>query len=169
MPNQENICEEAIYQNVFHQYALNIRNYILSKCGNNELAEDVVQDVFLKLWQKCTEIRFSTVKAFLYRSAENAMIDQFRHQKIVLIHQKKETISSKSAETPQYLLEEKEFKAKLDAIINSMPEKSRVVFLMNRIEKLKYREIAERLGLSQKAVEKRMSIGLAIFRDGMKE
>lgn len=167
MTNKENICEEEVYQNLFHQYARNIRNYILSRCGDNVLAEDVVQDVFLKLWQKCADIRFSTVKAFLYRSAENAMVDQFRHQKVVLVHREKQNFTSRSMESPQYLLEEKEFKVKLDNIINGMSEKSRVVFLMNRIEKLTYREIAERLGLSQKAVEKRMSTALRVFRDGI--
>ena len=165
----QNICEEAVYKTLFQKYARNIRNYILSKCGNAALAEDVVQDVFLKLWQKCADIRFGTVKAWLYRAAENGLTDQFRHQKIVLVHREKQNPNPATGQSPQYQLEEKEFKIKLDGIINSMPEKSRVVFLMNRIEKLKYREIAERLGLSQKAVEKRMGIALEIFRKGIRE
>lgn len=163
----KNICEEAIYQTLFHEYARNIRNYILSKCGNPTLAEDLVQDVFLKLWQKCADIRFATVKAWLYKAAENGLTDQFRHQKVVLVHRQNQNANPINTQSPQYQLEEKEFKVKLENIINKMPEKSRVVFLMNRIEKLTYREIAERLGLSQKAVEKRMGIALQIFRKGI--
>ncbi len=165
----QDICEETVYKTVFQQYAKNIRNYLLAKCGDVSLSEDVVQEVFLKLWQKCADIRFATVKAFLYRVADNILTDQFRHKKVVLVHRQKLSINTVNDQTPQFQLEEKEFKEKLEHIINSMPEKSRVVFLMNRIEKLKYREIAERLGLSQKAVEKRMGIALDIFRKGIAE
>ena len=163
-PPDKNICEEAVFQSLFRQYAQNIRNYILSKCGNLASSEDVVQDVFLKLWQKCADIRFATAKAWLYRAAENSLTDQFRHQKVVLIHRQKQNPNPITGQSPQYQLEEKEFERKLEMVINQMPEKSRVVFLMNRIEKLTYREIAERLGLSQKAIEKRMGIALDIFR-----
>ncbi|HHB52254.1 MAG TPA: RNA polymerase subunit sigma-70, partial [Saprospiraceae bacterium] len=56
-------------------------------------------------------------------------------------------------------------KAKLERVIGAMPEKSREVFLMNRIEKLPYREIAVRLDLSQKAIEKRMGVALTFLRE----
>ena len=162
--SDENICEDEVFQMLFKQYSLNIRNYILSKCGNVALAEDIVQDVFMKLWQKCEDIRFGSVKSYIYRAAENKLTDQYRHQKIVLVYRKKSNSNQNIEQSPQYLLEEKEFKIKLENIIASIPEKSRTVFLMNRIEKLTYREIAERLEISQKAVEKRMGIALQILK-----
>ncbi|MEM7654956.1 MAG: sigma-70 family RNA polymerase sigma factor, partial [Bacteroidota bacterium] len=69
-----------------------------------------------------------------------------------------------SNETPQFAMEEAEFRHKLETAIASLPEKNRVVFLMNRIEKLTYKEIAERLELSVKAVEKRMHKALIQLR-----
>ena len=68
-------------------------------------------------------------------------------------------------QSPQYALEEKEFKEQLENIIASMPEKQRDVFLMNRIDELTYKEIADRLELSVKAVEKRMHGALSFLRD----
>ena len=62
------------------------------------------------------------------------------------------------------MLREKEFKEKLDRVINGLPEDQRVAFLMNRIDKLKYREIADVLGVSQKTIEKRIHSALLVIR-----
>ncbi len=158
------ICVETVYKALFYKYARNIRNYILSKSGDMAMAEDIVQDVFLKLWKKCAEIRFETVKSYLYRAAENQLTDHYRHQKIVLIHRQKQNLNKITNESPLHKLEEKEFKNIIENIIEILPENSRIVFLMSRIENMTYREIAERLELSQKAVEKRMGIALEILR-----
>ena len=71
-------------------------------------------------------------------------------------------------QSPQYKLEEKEFKQELETVIADMPEKQREVFLMNRIDELTYKEIAERLELSVKAVEKRMHGALGYLREYIK-
>jgi RNA polymerase sigma-70 factor (ECF subfamily) len=67
-------------------------------------------------------------------------------------------------QSPEYLFEEEEFKVKLQNAIASLTESQREVFLMNRIDGKKYREIAELLDISQKAVEKRMSAALKILK-----
>ena len=73
--------------------------------------------------------------------------------------------NSKEYHTPQFLLEEKEYENKLNVVLEMIPDGCREVFLMNRIEKMKYDEIASRLELSVKAVEKRMSKALGIIRE----
>ncbi len=70
----------------------------------------------------------------------------------------------KDNQSPEYLLEEEEFKKKLLNVISDLSEDQREVFLLNRIEDKKYREIAELLDISQKTVEKRMSAALKILR-----
>ena len=160
-------CKDSVYQSLFHDYAKAIRNFIYSKCGNAAMAEDIAQDAFVKLWQKCKEVPVDKAKSFLYAVANNLFIDQKRHEKVVLAYHGKANVSTVSIESPHFQLEEKEFKIKIEQLINSMPEKSRVVFLMSRIEKFTYREIAERLGISQKAVEKRMHKSLLIMRAGL--
>ena len=71
----------------------------------------------------------------------------------------------KTNESPEYILEEEEFKKKLQNAISLLTESQREVFLLNRIEGKKYREIADMLDISQKAVEKRMSGALKILRE----
>mgnify|MGYP000244682881 CR=1 FL=1 len=63
-------------------------------------------------------------------------------------------------ETPQFILEEKEFMVKLQNTIAELPEDQRTIFLLNRIDKKKYREIAEIQGIAMKTVEKKMSLAL---------
>ena len=72
--------------------------------------------------------------------------------------------SDRSNESPEYLLEEKEFKERLENAISALPEKQRVVFLMSRIDKKTYKEIAEILGISKQAVEKRIYNALDTLR-----
>ena len=159
----EDLCNDEVYKDIFFKYGQAIRNFIYSKCKDMALAEDITQDVFVILWNKCAHANPYTVKSFLYKIAGNRVIDHFRHQKVALNYQSRKK-SMVDNITPQFKMEEQEYKEKLDWVLAQIPEASRTVFLMNRIEKLKYAEIAERLGVSVKAIEKRMSKALSIIR-----
>ena len=102
-------------------------------------------------------------KSYLYTVANNAFLNEIAHSKVVLKH-KNQVTSNTNKETPQYLLEEKEFSEKLQNAIANLTESQRTAFLMNRIDGKKYKEIAEILNISVKAVEKRISKALAELR-----
>ena len=144
--------------------ARKIRNFIYYKCGDLALAEDLCQEAFLRAWKNCASILPSKANAFLYRVANNLFLDKIKHDKVVLNYSEKAR-KSIELESPEYQLEMKEFKAKLESAIASLPEKERVVFLMSRIDKMKYKEIAEKLGLSVKAIEKRMQLALRALKN----
>lgn len=134
------------------------------KSGNIYLAEDLTQEAFLILWKKRESIDPDKVKSYLYTIANNLFLNEVKHQKVVMKFNQ-QPVSTTSYETPQFVLEEDEFRQKLENAISGLPEKNRVVFLMNRIDKLTYKEIADRLGLSVKAVEKRMHKALLELRN----
>lgn len=129
-----------------------------------EKAEDITQDAFVKLWEKRAQVRMETVKVYLFTIANNMTLNEIKHQSVVMGFVSRSKPASMT-ESPQFELEKQEFAAKLKAAIDSMPEKSRVVFLMNRIDGLTYGEIADRLHLSVKAIEKRMKKALDILRE----
>lgn len=132
---------------------------------NAELSEDLVQEVFIKVWEKRKEIKKETLKSLLYTMANNLFLNHVNHLKVVRSHEEEQkTQQLVNQQTPQYLFEEKEFEIKFNRVIEKIPPGSREVFLMNRIEKIKYEEIAARLEVSVKAVEKRMSKALQIIR-----
>ncbi len=140
-----------------------IFRFIYYKCGDRVLAEDIAQDTFIRFWNKIETVKEGGESAYIYRIAKNLLINHGQKQKVSLKFQ--QTLrQNQENHSPQFLLEEKEFKQKVERAISNLSEKQREVFLMNRIDGLKYREIAERLDISQKAVEKRMQLALLALK-----
>ncbi len=158
-----NVCKENIYQSIFYQHAENLRNFLYYKSGNMALAEDLVQDAFSKLWENCSKVTPEKAKSYIFTIGNNLFLNHVNHKKVVLKFENRGH-SEADHQSPQFILEKKEFKKRLETAISELPEEQRIVFLMNRIDKKKYREIAEELNLSVKAVEKRMHKALSVLR-----
>lgn len=155
---------ESWFKGVFDENYEYIRNYLFYLSGDIKLAEDLVQDVFLRLWEKRSSVKNESVRAFLFTIARNDFLKNRRQHKYDLKFRSTyfEQIENKS---PEYLLELKEFDQKLQKTIAGMPEKCRVIYLMNRIDEMTYAEIAGSLKVSVKAVEKQMSKALRILQN----
>jgi len=159
----DNVCEEKVFNAIFKSNSKTIFNYIYYKYGNEEKAYDAVQEAFVKLWENCAKVTPEKAKAFVYKVANNLYLNVLKAEKVRLKYAEK--APKNSPESPEFLMEEKEFKAKLDRALNSLPENQRTVFLLNRIDGKKYKEIAEMEGVSIKAIEKRMHLALKTLRD----
>jgi len=155
--------ELAKFRSIFDLYYETIRSFAYYKTGDVDLADDIVQEVFLKLWSNLKDVKEETIKALLYTIASNTIKNHFKHQKVVFNFQKQDQNNNTEDEADSSLRQE-ELNRKLQDALAEIPEKAREVFLMNRIEGLTYVDIAERLGLSVKAIEKRMSEALSILR-----
>lgn len=162
--NTKSVCDKRTYEFVFATHSKTLYNFIYYKCGDAHLAEDIVQESFIKLWDNCAKVVFEKAKSYLFTVARNLFLNDVAHKKIVLQHQL-DAKDKSSNETPQFLLEEQEFMLKLKQAIADLPERQREVFLLSRIDKKKYAEISEIVGISVKAVEKRMSLALANLRE----
>ena len=160
----KSVCEEKTYEWIYNTYSKTLRNFIYYKCGDTQQAEDIVQNAFIKLWNNCSNILFDKTKSFLYTVAKNEFLNIVAHKKIQLQHQV-HIAKDRTNETPEFLFEEKEFLQKLKRVIANLPEKQREVFLLSRIDKKKYSEISEIVGITVKAVEKRMSQALVTLRE----
>jgi RNA polymerase sigma-70 factor (family 1) len=144
------------FRHLFDEHYEYIRNYLYYLSGDIIVAEDIVQEVFLKIWEKQHQIKEETIKALLFTIARNLYFNQ--HKRSVLQFRFQNTYLSRiEHESPEFLLEMKEFDRNLQKAISDLPEKCRTYFLMNRIDDRKYSEIAEIMGVSVKAVEKQIS------------
>lgn len=161
---QPNTCDEIIFSEFFKSHIKALRNFLYYKFGNKNQAEDVAQDAFIKLWQNCASVPIDKAKSYIYTIANNSTLNEIAHQKVVLKYEKNFTGSDRTNESPEYLLEEKQFQTKLLKAIENLNEKQRIAFLMHRIDKKKYSEIAEALDISIKAVEKRIHLALLNLR-----
>jgi RNA polymerase sigma-70 factor (ECF subfamily) len=159
-----NVCEEQIFSSVFKTNSKTIFNYIYYKFGNEEKANDAVQEAFVKLWENCAKVTPEKAKSYLYTVANNLYLNVLKAEKVRLKYADLHS-NSISNESPEYVLEEKQFKQKLDNALNSLPENQRTTFLLNRIDGKKYAEIAEMEGVSVKAIEKRMHLALKSLRE----
>ena len=158
------VCKESIYTDFFKKHAKSLRNYLLYKFGNQDQAEDMTQEAFIKLWQNCKDVPLEKAKSYIYTIANNSSLNIIAHEKVKLNFQKHNSLNDRSNENPEFLLEETQFKDKLLSAIDKLNETQRVAFLMHRIDGKKYAQIAEELDISVKAVEKRIHLALLELR-----
>ncbi|WP_299835014.1 sigma-70 family RNA polymerase sigma factor [uncultured Tenacibaculum sp.] len=164
MESENSICKPKVFEDVFNEHSESLRNYMFYKCGDVDLAEDFVQESYVRLWKNCAKVLLEKARSFLFTVANNLFLNHIAHKKVVYKHQNTQR-KKYTYETPEFLLEEQEFMTKLQNAISELSEKQREVFLLNRIDKKKYSEIAEMLGISVKAVEKRISAALKKLRE----
>ena len=160
---KENICQEMVFQHVYNTHVKDLNNYLYYKYGEQYNPSDKAQDAFIKLWDNCKKVTFAKAKSFLFTVANNMMLNEIKHQKVVLKHQK---IKSKSYnnETPEFLLEQNEYLEKYNKVLSSLKEEQRVAFLLSKVEGKKHSEIAEFLGVTQKVVEYRIYSAFNILK-----
>ena len=130
------------------------------------LSEDIVQEVFSKLWTDKQEITIDTsIKPYLYSAVRNTALNYIKHQKVKRQYEK--VNSDENNYTEQSLDEQlirKELNAKIQSAVNNLSPERRKIFVMSRMDGLKYKEIAERLDISIKTVENQMGKALASLR-----
>ena len=158
------MCDEEQFDAFYSSNVKALRNYIYYKFGNAEEADDVVQESFIRLWKNCAKVTLETAKGFLYKVATNLNTSLKRSEKVHLKYTERAVTIDKDNESPEFVILEKEFMDKLTRAIEALPEKQREVFLMNRVEKKTYKEIAELSGVSVKAIEKSMHKALLKLR-----
>lgn len=129
-------------------------------------AKDIVHTVFIFTWERYTTLSVDiNYRSYLYTAVRNRCLNYLRDKKE---NSKLESLSGLPAyETSS--LETSELESKIEAAINTLPEKCRVVFEMNRFEGLKYAQIADKMGISVKTVEAQMSKALQVLRTHLGE
>lgn len=131
------------------------------------VAEEVVQDVFLKIWERSDDLtQIQSIKSYLYRSVINASINYVNRQRNLEQHHQK-MVDEFTEDQADQLDEENELIVLLFDEIEKLPPKCKEIFKMNRFERLKYREIALKLELSERTVENHIANALKLLREAM--
>lgn len=161
IPLREKAFEEAFKTHFKKLYA-----YAFTIVKEEMAAEEMVQQVFFKIWEKKGQVEIRTsVTAYLYRSVYHESLNYLKHQKVKAAYQSHAARESKNqSDNASSKLQLSELEQKLNIALNELPEQCRVIFQMSRFEELKYQEIADRLGLSVKTIENQMGKALRILR-----
>lgn len=160
----ENVCEESIFEGLYRKHAKNLHNFLYYKFGEHLNPQDHVQEAFVKLWKKCKDVPPQKAKSFLFTVANNQVLNEVKHKKVILKFQQQKKDHT-NREDPQFILEETEYLQKYQHALSKLTEAQRTAFLMNRTEGKKHKEIADILGISTKAVEKRIYGALKKLRE----
>ena len=151
----EDICDESVFSGVYNKYAKELHDYLYYKYGEKLNPNDKAQEAFVKLWENCANVQLSKARAFLYKVANNMMLNEIKHQKVILRYQQ-EKPKEYTNENPEFLLEKEEYAKKYQDALSNLTEEQRVAFLLNKVEGKKHEEIATMLGVTRKVVEYRI-------------
>ncbi len=161
---QKSTWDEDVFHRFYNDYYKALVNYAMQMLGQQESAEDIVQNVFMLLWQQGSKQRNEThIRAFLYNVTRHAVIDRLRHEKIVQNFQDTYEIGKDGEE--EELFPEEVFR-QLFLEIDRLPSRQREVFLQLMKGK-KNREIAETLNIAEETVKKLRQRGMKTLRQRM--
>lgn len=155
--------DESAFNQLFDEFYIVLCLFCCTYTSDMDKARSLVQQVFVDLWIKSEKLNITkSIKSYLYNAVKNKSIDYLRQQKnISQITPEIEFIN----ETPfQDLIQEAEISERINTSINQLPEKCREIFILCRIDELKYNQVAKKLNISVKTVEMQMSIALKKLR-----
>ncbi len=159
----ENICQQHVFSGIYNKHSKNLHDYLYYKYGERLNPNDKAQEAFIKLWEHCKEVTLGKAKSYLYTVANNMMLNEVKHQKVVLRYQKLKP-REHSNETPEFLMEQEEYFQKYQKALGKLSEEQRVAFMLNKAEGKKHEEIAELLGVTRKVVEYRIYSAFGILK-----
>lgn len=166
MDTSFSISLQEDYEWIFRQYYQNLCNYANSWLKDMDAAEEVVQNTFVKLWEKRDAMTIdSSVKSYLYKAVYNASINEIRHRKVreEYMHMQKDGQVTEQITKGSV----RELEQRIEKALGTLPEQCRLIFRMSRFEELKYREIATVLNISVKTVENQMGKALRLMRENL--
>jgi RNA polymerase sigma-70 factor (ECF subfamily) len=161
--NPNTTCNEGVFQKIFTANSKDLYRFLYYKYGVDNHPQDLVQDAFIKLWKNCKKVLPEKARAFLFTVANNQMLNELAKRKTVFNYSQ-EKPKSYTHESPEFILEETEYMTRLQRAIEELTPEQRAAFMLNRVEGKKHQEIADMLGISRKAVEKRIYTALDILR-----
>lgn len=158
------------FNQIFRRYYTPLVRFCVRYVADSDNAAEIVQDLFVKLWSNREKLSFNS-------SFESYMLTSVRNSALTFINKERSHAEANlriysddsDANDPSETLQSNNLEESYRRILKTMPEKRREVFLASRFDGLKYTEIAEKLGISQKTVEAQMSAAIKQLREGLKE
>jgi RNA polymerase sigma-70 factor, ECF subfamily len=170
--------EDESFNNLFRAYYKSLRAYAYRYVNDVFAAEDIVQDVFCQVWKKRDDLqKIDSIRSYLFTAVYNRACNFSKHKKVESVYQNQQL--SVYSELESYYSQQiqgnsdslilLELENKIAEVINELPEQCKNIFVLSRFHDLKNQEIANKLGITVKAVEKQMTKALAILRIRLKD
>lgn len=160
--------DKASYRQLFDVYYESLCHYAFTIVRDMDDAEDIVQGVFLKVWEKRESLMIThTIKSYLYKSVYHQCINQIEHRAVREKYQERTIVEQANRfQIPDVFPAELE--ERIITAINALPPQCRTIFMLSRYEEMKYAEIASKLDVSKNTIENQISKALRILRSQLK-
>ena len=153
----------AAFKIVFENYFERLVNYSNGYTKNHDASKDIVQEVFMKVWDKRRSIKSESFHSYLYRATHNKTLNYLRdNKKVIPMELLNDNLHGIDNEETGYHEDEKP--TQLLEAIESLPTKCKEIFIKTKLDGLTYRQTAMELGLSEKTVERQVGIGFKKIR-----
>lgn len=159
------------FESLFRSSYASLVKYARTLIKDNDTAEEIVQDLFFRLWKDREKtVIESSLNGYLFRAVHNSCIHYINHARVVEKYAREMSLKSEGySESPTEIMHYEELQDKVAKVIERLPEKCGRIFCMSRFEGLKYSEIAKKLSVSVKTVEANMGRALREFRRALAE
>lgn len=161
---------EEAFASLFHAYRDKLFAFILKLSGSRQTSEDVVQDVFMKIWSKREVLsEIDNFNAYLFRMAHNHTLNLLKHRsREVLIRAEKKSNSTSPSSRPDNQLIFDNIQIKLQKVVEALPPRQKEIYRLKREQGLKHEEIAQQLKLSPSTVKNHLRQALQTIRTKMR-
>ncbi len=161
--------DEAWFEELFRSEYASLCRFAMRYVDHGHVAEELVQDCFLRLWARRNEPSAGAMRSYLYRAVRNACFDYIKSRKVRRQVSSVPDLDDRPDDTsPETDLRQLEISEAVDAAIDLLPERRREIFTLSRRDGLTYAEIADVLAISVKTVETQMGRSLRFLRNHLR-
>lgn len=153
----------AAFESLYNKYWKRLYDFAYSKTRDTNVAEEILQDLFVTVWEKRESLQVANFQSYLFAAVRNRVIDHYKEK----IFSELENIETPSA--PDYPIFLDELEAAMQVAIAKLPEKTRQIFLLNRFENKTARQISAQLHIPERTVEYHITQALRALRILLKE
>lgn len=165
------------FEYTFRTYAPRLEAFARKYTTDTDEAEDIVQNAFLKLWERRELLENISLTSFLFMLIKNSCLNYLKHnqvagtieQRIPDINKIEQLYAIDFVSDPSSQLQQKELTESIDQIMNELPPKCKEAFVLSRLNGLKNREIASKMDITEKVVEKHITRALKRFKEGLRD
>jgi RNA polymerase sigma-70 factor (ECF subfamily) len=164
------ISDLSSFETLFRQYYQMLCTYAYRFVNDTDIAEEIVQELFYKIWEKRTELQINvSIKSYLFSAVHNRCLKFIEHKNVEARYRDYYLHHESEVDTEQSHSNVGELQVIIDQTLDSLPERCSRIFRLNRFEGLKYHEIALKLSISIKTVEANMGKALKMLRKNLKD
>lgn len=168
--------DTGAFEYAFRKYAPRLEAFARKYTTDSTEAEDIVQNVFLKLWERRELLENISLTSFLFMSIKNSCLNYLKYRQIAdAVEQRisgndivEQLYTIDFVSDPSSLLQEKELTDSINRLMDELPPKCKEAFVLSRLNGLKNREIAAKMDITEKVVEKHITRALKRFREGLR-